>query len=88
MTRNTITRFATTAVVTGFASLALAGPAAAVEAPNPEGDVVSWPEPAAGPTTDDPWFEIAVGALGGLALAGAGMAAAAGVRHRQAVHPA
>ena len=35
-----------------------------------------------------PWGEIAVAALGGFALAGAGIAAGAAVRRRGAVHPA
>lgn len=86
MNLSTLTRFATTALVAGFAGLAFAAPASALEAPDPEvGGLVN---PSGGSSTtssDDPWMEIGIGALGGLVLAGAGVAAAAGIRHRSAV---
>lgn len=85
MTRSTLTRLTTTAFVTGFASLAFAAPAGALEAPDPEtGSTVS-PAPTTTSTDDGNWMEISLGALGGLAIAGAGIAAVAGVRHRNAV---
>lgn len=86
MNRSTLTRLATSALVTGFASLALAGPASAVEAPDPEvGGLVNPTPGTPAADSDGNWMEIGVGALAGLALAGAGVAAAAGVRHRHAV---
>jgi hypothetical protein len=85
MTRSTLTRLSTTALVTGFASLAFAAPAGALEAPDPEaGNIVS-PAPSSTSTDDGNWMEISLGALGGLVIAGAGIAAVAGVRHRNAV---
>ena len=85
MTRSSITRLATTAVVTGFASLALAAPAGALEAPDPEAGNAVAPAPSTTSTDDGNWMEISLGALGGLGIAGAGIAAVAGVRHRNAV---
>lgn len=84
MTRNTITRITTVGLVTGFASLALAVPAQARDVPDGGGPLNPSTPPAA---IDEgtPWMEIGIGALGGLALAGAGVAAAQSVRHRQAV---
>jgi hypothetical protein len=85
MTRSTLTRLSTTALVTGFASLAFAAPASALEAPDPElGNVVT-PTSSTTSTDDGNWMEISLGALGGLVIAGAGIAAVAGVRHRNAV---
>lgn len=84
MTRNTITRIASVGLVTGFASLAFAVPAEARDVPDGGGPInPSTPTPAVSEET--PWMEIGIGALGGLALAGAGVAAAQSVRHRQAV---
>lgn len=85
MTRSSLHRLTTTALVTGFASLALAAPASALEAPDPEtGNAVSGTSTST--TSDDGnWMEISLGALGGLVIAGAGIAAVAGVRHRNAV---
>lgn len=90
MTPRTLSRFATTAVVTGVAGLALAAPAAAMvdpaPAPNPEGSSLS---DGTGTATDDsPWAEISVAVLGGLALAGAGIAGTAAVRRRSVAHTA
>ena len=87
MNRSSLHRLATTAMVTGFASLALAAPASALEAPDPEvGNAVSSGSSTATTTSEDGnWMEIGLGALGGLAIAGAGIAAVAGVRHRNAV---
>jgi hypothetical protein len=82
MTRKTIARIAGTAVATGLAGLSFAAPATAMQVGDPgQGATV---QPSGGSTsTDDPWMEITLGALGGLVLAGAGVAAASGVRHRQ-----
>lgn len=85
MTRKTITRIASVGLVTGFAGLAFAVPAEARDIPDGGGAVS--PTYVPGPTVDEstPWMEIGIGALGGLALAGAGVAAAQSVRNRQAV---
>jgi hypothetical protein len=91
-----ITRVATTTVVAGFASLALAGPADALLTHDPDvsGTVLADnhtgvpPRQAPATSSDDggtPWTELGIGALGGLALAGAGTAAAVRVRHRHTV---
>ncbi len=86
MTRKSITRVAASAVATGFASVALAMPASAVQAPDPDlGGLVSTGGGAASTSQETPWMELGLGALGGLALAGAGVAAVAGMRHRHAV---
>lgn len=86
MNCSSLHRLATTALVTGFASLALAAPASALEAPDPEiGNAVSGNSTATTSSEDGNWMEISLGALGGLAIAGAGIAAVAGVRHRNAV---
>lgn len=85
MTRKTITRIASAGLVTGFASLALAVPAEAQEIPDGGGAVSPTAVPTDTVDEGTPWAEIAIGALGGLALAGAGVAAVQSVRHRQAV---
>jgi hypothetical protein len=85
MTRSTLTRLTTTALVTGVAGLALVAPAGAMEAPEPGGGTVAPAAPTTTSTDDSNWLEISLGALGGLAIAGAGIAAVAGVRHRNAV---
>lgn len=86
MNRSSLRRLATTALVTGIAGLALAAPASALEAPDPEvGNAVSGSSTATTTSEDGNWMEISLGALGGLAIAGAGIAAVAGVRHRNAV---
>ncbi len=85
MTRHTLTRITTVGLVTGFAGLAMAVPAEAREIPDgggPTNTTVLF-EDKVEPGT--PWMEIGIGALGGLALAGAGVAAAQSVRNRQAV---
>jgi hypothetical protein len=85
MKHSSLTRLATTAIATGFAGLAFAAPASAFEAPDPElGNIVS-PGPSTTSSEDSNWLEIGLGAAGGLVLAGAGIAAVAGVRHRSAV---
>ena len=86
MNHSSLHRLATTALVTGFASLALAAPASALEAPDPEiGNAVSSGSSTTTTSEDGNWMEIGLGALGGLAIAGAGIAAVAGVRHRNTV---
>jgi hypothetical protein len=89
MARRTITRLATGAVVTGIATLAIAAPASAVFPKDPIGGSVI---PAPAPTVNDgwTWYEVTGGALGGIALAGGGVAAAAGLRRRNQhlAHPA
>lgn len=84
MTRNTITRITSVALVSGFAGLAFAVPAQAREIPD-GGGAVNPTSPGPTVSEETPWAEIGLGALGGLALAGAGVAAAQSVRNRQAV---
>lgn len=91
MAIKSITRLAAAAVVTGIATLALSGPASAAFPKAP--DVGARVEPTSTPTTttDDSfdYTALAEGALGGIVLAGAGVAAAAGLRrHNQHLaHP-
>lgn len=86
MKHSSLTRLATTAIATGFAGLAFAAPASALEAPDPEVGTLVTPGPSTTTSTDDSnWLEISLGAVGGLVIAGAGIAAVAGVRHRNAV---
>ncbi|HEX4976235.1 MAG TPA: hypothetical protein VFV40_00075 [Nocardioides sp.] len=85
MTRKSITRITTVGLVTGFASLAFAVPAEAREIPDGGGAVSPTYSPGQTVEEGTPWMEIGIGALGGLALAGAGVAAAQSVRHREAV---
>lgn len=84
MTRKSITRITSVGLVTGFASLAFAVPAEAREVPD-GGGPINPTSPSVTVEEGTPWMEISLGALGGLALAGAGVAAAQSVRHRQAV---
>lgn len=98
MAVRTITRLASAAVVTGIATLAFATPANAINPhqpdPNSRGSTAgSWNYPPAPTSADESstWdlLPIATGALGGIALAGATVAAAVGLRrHHQAAHPA
>jgi hypothetical protein len=90
MTPRTLHRFATTAVVTGVAGLALAAPASAMvdPAPAPNADGTSLPASGGTATDDSPWAEISVAVLGGLALAGVGIAGTAAVRRRSVAHTA
>jgi hypothetical protein len=87
MIRNKLIALAGSAIVTGVAGVALAAPAGALEAPEPgNGNVVVDRTPVTTSSTDDnQWLEIGLGALGGLAIAGAGVAAANGLKHRSAV---
>ena len=85
MTRNTITRITSVGLATSFASLAFAMPAEARAIPDGGGAVSPTAVPTDPVSDGTPWMEIGIGALGGLALAGAGVAAAQSVRNRQAV---
>jgi hypothetical protein len=90
MTPRTLYRISTTAVVTGVAGLALATPATAMvdPAPEPNGNGSSLSEDAGTATDDSPWAEISIAVLGGLALAGAGIAGTAAIRRRSVAHTA
>lgn len=102
MTSRTASRLAAAAVVSGVAGLALATPAAAMVDPAPPpvsevgyqhtqhgGTVTQTPTGSTTVTDDDsPWAEIAVAALGGVALAGVGIAASVAVRRRSVAHTA
>jgi hypothetical protein len=86
MTRTTFIRIAGPTVATGFAALAFAAPASALEAPDPDtGGLVPIPSAPATTSSDNTWLELGIGAAGGLVIAGAGVAAAAGIRHRHVV---
>jgi hypothetical protein len=103
MLRTTRT-FAAAAVVTGVAGLALATPAAAMVDPAPppaaedtlrhtqhggSGGLTQTPTvPTSVTEEDSPWAEIGVAALGGVALAGVGIAASVAVRRRSVAHTA
>jgi hypothetical protein len=81
MAKTSITRLASAAVVTGITTLAFATPASAMQPPEPVGSADTGPV-----VTEDngiDWAPLGAGALGGIALAGAGVAAAAGLRHRR-----
>ena len=86
MNSSSLTRLAAGVLVTGVAGVAFAAPAGAVNAINPDtGNAVQEQAPVADSGDDGNWAEIGLGALGGLVLAGAGVAAATGVRRRSAV---
>ncbi|HJR39326.1 MAG TPA: hypothetical protein VJ819_13175 [Nocardioidaceae bacterium] len=90
MATRSITRLASAAVVTGIATLAFAGPADAQYPKEPDLGARVEVTGTGTPTVDDGWelSQIASGALGGIALAGVGVAAAAGLRrHSHAAHP-
>lgn len=84
MTSSKLARVTAAAFATGIATLALAAPVQAQQVTNPDGGrpgtvVIQTPAPA--PTSAGWQFEqVAVGAAGGLALAGVGIAATAGLR--------
>jgi hypothetical protein len=92
-----VTRLASAAVVTGVATLAFAAPASAIKpiepAPDREsssagaGSVTPVPAPAPEGTSWD-LLPVATGALGGVAVAGAAVAAAAGLRRHNLARPA
>lgn len=78
MRTTSILALASAAAVTGVTTLALAGPAAAQHVADPRGGgvhgtkmVVTTDNPA---NTESDWLPIGAGAVGGLALAGAGVA--------------
>lgn len=87
MNRSTIIRVATTTLVSGLAGVALAVPAAAVEAPDPAGGLVPAPSvPGSGAPAPDagiPWTELGLGALGWLALVGVGLAGSRRQEHQE-----
>lgn len=87
-----VTRIASAAVVGGVASLALATPAMALSDAGP-GSAGGRYEGGTGgvvPPTDEGWdlLPIAVGAAGGLAIAGIGFTVANRRRGEQMAHPA
>lgn len=93
MARTTITRLAAGAVVTGIATLALAAPASTAFPKDPDAMSGTAPGSTPPPVVSDSeweWYEVATGALGGIALAGIGVGAAAGLRrhNHQVAHPA
>ena len=92
MNRSTIIRLGTTTLVSGLAGVALAVPAAAVEAPDPAGGLAPAPSvpgagaPGAGAPAPDvgiPWTELGLGALGWLALVGVGLAGSRRQEHQE-----
>ena len=87
----TIRRLASAALVTGVTSVALASPASAVvRPPDPDGAGVVVTD--TGTQADQGWefAQVATGAVGGIALVGAGAAATVMLRRhgRHAAHPA
>jgi hypothetical protein len=91
MTTRSLTRLAAASIVTGVAGIALATPAAAMvdPAPPPNGNGSSLSEsPTSTATDDSPWAEIGVAVVGGVALAGVGIAAGSAVRRRSLAHTA
>ncbi len=90
MTSRTLYRAATAAVVTGVAGVALATPAAAMvdPAPPPNANGTTSGGVTTTSTDDSPWAEIGAGIIAGVALAGVGVAASAGLRRRSVTHPA
>lgn len=91
MTSRTVYRAATAAVVTGVAGVALATPAAAMVDPAPPPNANGSTSTGGVTTTstdDSPWAEIGAGIIAGVALAGVGVAASAGLRRRGMTHPA
>lgn len=99
MIKTSLFRLGTATFVTGVATLALSAPANAVRVPDPQGSVhqathsVTTRTPAPDSSGAD-WQHLALGASGGLALAGVGVGAAAVAvarrrnRSSQALHPA
>ena len=92
MGTTTLRRLTAGALMTATAGIAFAVPASALEVPDPDGaGSYSSPADSSGTTlTDDGWelAQVATGALGGLLVAGMGVAAVAGVRRHQTAHPA
>lgn len=96
MIKTSLVRYGAAALVSGFASLAMAFPAAANTAPdvplNGTGDGTSYVQPVQSPTptSENGWAEFLAGAGGGIALVGLVAAAVAGTRHRShhSAHPA
>jgi hypothetical protein len=92
MALRTVSRLASAAVVGGVASLALAAPAGALVEPGGPGGTSGGSTGITTPAPGTSWelLPIAVGAAGGLALAGIGFAAATGMRRRDEhmAHPA
>jgi hypothetical protein len=85
MTRSAFTRMAGTTIALGIAALAFAVPASARTAPDPDTGGLVIPAPTSqgvDSSSDGNWRELGLGAVGGLAIAGAGIAAASGLRHR------
>lgn len=89
MTTRSLTRLAAASVVTGVAGIALATPASAMVDPAPNGaGSSSTPSTTSSATDDSPWAEIGVAVVGGVALAGVGIAAGSAVRRRSLAHTA
>ncbi len=93
MGTTTLRRLTAGALMSAMAGIAFATPASALEAPDPEG--AGFYSSTAGGSgtslTDDGWelAQVATGALGGLLVAGMGVAAVAGLRrHQGGAHPA
>jgi hypothetical protein len=57
-------------------------------APPPNAGGTSLPTGTTTSTDDSPWAEIGAGIIAGVALAGVGIAASAGLRRRSVTHPA
>ncbi|MGN6575568.1 MAG: hypothetical protein ACTHKG_07770 [Nocardioides sp.] len=86
MIRNKLIALTGSAIAAGVAGVALSAPATAMEAKDPQAGL-DLRSPATSTTSgdDSQWLEIGLGALGGLAIAGAGVAAATGLKRRGTV---
>ncbi|QNN52273.1 hypothetical protein [Nocardioides mesophilus] len=86
MTSRPLVRSLGVGLASAVAALALAGPAAAMNLPDPGtlgGPPTAPADPPAAPGPSDPWTEVSAAVLGAILLAGAGATAINGSRERR-----